>query len=72
MRSIKKPKRLFKKPKRVQVSTCKSLSIRTIFYGRKNTKNRLKNMSPKWMMFKNISRDNSRRRPCSSMPRAMS
>ena len=72
MRSIKKPKRLFKKPKRVQVSTCKSLSIRTIFYGRRNTKNRLKNMSPKWMMFKNISRDNSRRRPCSLMPRAMS
>lgn len=72
MRSIKKPKQLFRKPKRIQVSTCKSLSIRTIFYGRRNTKSRLKNMRRKWRMFKITIRDNSRRRPCSSMPRAMS
>jgi len=72
MRSIKKPKQLFRKPKRIQVSTCKSLSIRTIFYGRRNTKSRLKNMRRKWRMFKITTRDNSRRRPCSSMPRAMS
>jgi len=63
MRSIKKLKQLFKKPKRVQVSTCKSLLIRTIFYGRRNMKNHLKNMSRKWRMFRIIMRDNSRRRP---------
>lgn len=72
MRSTKKPRQLFRKPKRVQVSTCKSLLIKIIFYGRRNTKNRLKNMSRKWRMFRIIMRDNSRKRPCSSMPKAMS